>query len=115
MWEWLGFEVRQELAIDTLTTSVVSSSRIDRETLDAEQVRSSVARHLGIEVDGADRTDESVEGKVAMTVDAAVNYDKPLTRKDFLTGPERCIPPATTMQKPLRWASGVKVQQGRCA
>ena len=48
----LGFETSRELAVDTLTTSVVSSSRIEGELLDIEQVRSSVARQLGLNAAG---------------------------------------------------------------
>lgn len=75
----LGFDANQELTVNTLTNSVVSSSRIEGEILDAEQVRSSVARQLGIDVGGLMRSDRSVDGVVRMTLDATENRDEPLT------------------------------------
>ena len=81
----LGFETNQELTVDTLTTSVVSSSRIEGEILDIEQVRSSVARQLGLDVGGASHSDRNVDGVVQMMLDASENCDKPLTMKRLLS------------------------------
>ena len=81
----LGFETNQELTVDTLTTSVVSSSRIEGEILDIEQVRSSVARQLGLDVGGASHSDRNVDGVVQMMLDSSENCDKPLTMKRLLS------------------------------
>src|SRR2546426_49403 len=75
----LGFKPRQEAELQTLTADVLKSSEIEGENLDAEQVRSSVARHLGIDIGALKPADRDVEGIVEMTVDATQNYDQPLT------------------------------------
>ena len=75
----LGFETKRELAVDTLTTSVVSSSRIEGELLDIEQVRSSVARQLGLNAWGLAHSDRNVDGVVEMLLDAVEKCDEPLT------------------------------------
>jgi Fic family protein len=70
----LGFELRNEAALDTMTLEVVGSSEIEGVTLDKEQVRSSVARHLGIDIAGSLESDRNVEGIVDMMIDATQNY-----------------------------------------
>src|SRR5581483_3915265 len=77
--ESLGFTLRQDAVLRTLTDDVVKTSEIEGMVLDAEQVRSSVARHLGIEVGGLKPVDRDVEGVVEMMVDATRRYDQPLT------------------------------------
>ena len=79
--ESLGPEARQKLTVDTLTTSVVSSRRIARKRLDTEQVRSSVARQLGLDIEDAAPPDPDVDGLAEVTVDSALKHDKPLTRE----------------------------------
>ena len=75
----LGFETNRELAVDNLTTSVVSSSRIEGELLDIEQVRSSVARRLGLNATGLAHSDRNVDGVVEMLLDAVEKCDESLT------------------------------------
>ncbi len=85
----LGFDLRQEATLRTLTEDVLKTSDIEGETLDIEQVRSALARHLGIDSAGpcpadgkADaHTDRAAEGIVRMTLDAASDYASPLTAK----------------------------------
>lgn len=77
--ESLGFIMRQEAVLQTLTTDVLKSSEIEGEKLDAEQVRSSIARHLGMDVGGLKAVDRNVEGVVEMMLDATRNYEQPLT------------------------------------
>ncbi len=77
--EGLGFKLRQEAVLQTLTEDVLKSSEIEGEKLNAEQVRSSVARRLGIDIGGLKAVDREVEGVVEMTLDATRNYDRPLT------------------------------------
>ncbi|HXO15354.1 MAG TPA: Fic family protein [Steroidobacteraceae bacterium] len=77
--EALGFELRQEAVLETLTADVLKSSEIEGEKLDAEQVRSSIARRLGMEIGGLARADRDVEGVVEMMLDATRRYDQPLT------------------------------------
>jgi Fic family protein len=77
--EALGFPLQQEAVLQTLTEDVVKSSDIEGEKLDASQVRSSIARRLGIDIGGVEPADRRVEGVVEMMLDATRNYDHPLT------------------------------------
>jgi len=74
----LGFELRREAQLSTLTEDVVRSSEIEGEKLDSGQVRSSIARRLGMEVGGLVPADRNVEGVVEMMLDATTNYAQPL-------------------------------------
>src|ERR1035437_4724276 len=58
--EALGFQLQQEAVLQTLTEDVVKSSEIEGETLDASQVRSSIARRLGMDVGGLEAADRHV-------------------------------------------------------
>ncbi len=75
----LGFPLQQEGVLQTLTADVLNSSEIEGERLNAEQVRSSVARHLGIDIGALTPADRSVEGMVDIILDATRHYDQPLT------------------------------------
>ncbi|CAN5638991.1 Fic family protein [soil metagenome] len=74
----LGFEARQETMLSTLVQDVLKSSEIEGENLDAAQVRSSIARRLGIDVAGLPEADRYVDGVVEMTLDATQRFDAPL-------------------------------------
>lgn len=77
--EALGFALREEAHLETLTLDVLKSSEIEGETLDRSQVRSSVARRLGMDIGGLVPSDRNVDGVVTMMLDATGNYDRPLT------------------------------------
>ena len=77
--EGLGFPLRSEAILQTLTEDVLKSSEIEGEFLDREQVRSSIARRLGIDIGGLMPADRKVEGVVEMMLDATQNYQEPLT------------------------------------
>jgi Fic family protein len=77
--EGLGFQLREEASLRSLTEEAVKSSEIEGEILDAEQVRSSIARRLGIEAGLAKSIDRNVEAIVDVILDATRHYDKPLT------------------------------------
>jgi Fic family protein len=77
--EALGFDLRNEAHLHTLTEDVVKSSEIEGEKLDTEQVRSSIARKLGLEIGGLVPADRHVEGIVNLLLDATGNYKRPLT------------------------------------
>lgn len=79
--EGLGFRLKEEAHLRTLTLDVLKSSEIEGEHLDADQVRSSIARRLGIEIAGLIPADRDVEGIVEVMLDATQNYDRPLTAK----------------------------------
>lgn len=75
----LGFALRNEALLDTLTLDVIKSSEIEGEYLNPEQVRSSIARRLGMEIAGTVESDRNVDGVVEMLLDATQNCFKPLT------------------------------------
>jgi len=77
--EGLGFDLQAEAELRTLTEDVLKSSEIEGERLDPDQVRSSIARHLGMDVAGIGRSDRDVEGVVQMMLDATREYRRPLT------------------------------------
>ena len=75
----LGFELRAEAGLRTLTEDVVKSSAIEGEALDRAEVRSSIARRLGLDAGGLVPASRDVEGVVEMMLDAVQNYDRELT------------------------------------
>ena len=77
--EALGFPLRAEAVLHALTEDVIKSSEIEGEVLDREQVRSSIARRLGMDIGGLVDADRNVEGVVEMMLDATQNYAQPLT------------------------------------
>jgi len=77
----LGFELRDEAVLETITVDVVKSSEIEGEVLNPLEVRSSVARRLGIEVSGLPAANRDTEGVVEMMMDATQNYKAPLGKE----------------------------------
>jgi Fic family protein len=77
--EALGFELRAEASLTALTNEIVHSSAIEGEHLDPAEVRSSIARKLGLDVAGLPRPGREVEGIVEMMLDATRNFAAPLT------------------------------------
>jgi Fic family protein len=76
----LGFDLQNEAVLNTLTLDVVKSSEIEGEYLEIEQVRSSIARRLGIDIAGAVESERHVEGIVEMMLDATQRNDLSLTK-----------------------------------
>jgi len=77
--ERLGFTLRAEATLQTRTEEVLKSSEIEGEVLDRDQVRSSVARRLGMDIGALTPADRHVDGVVEMILDATERYDMPLT------------------------------------
>jgi Fic family protein len=77
--EALGFDLRAEAVLATLTEDVLKSSEIEGEILDKAQVRSSIARRLGMDIGALSPADRHVEGVVEMMLDATQHYTEPLT------------------------------------
>jgi Fic family protein len=77
--ESLGLSQRNEAILQTHTLDVLKSSEIEGEMLDAQQVRSSVARKLGLDIAGLVTSDRQVDGVVEMSLDASQNFREPLT------------------------------------
>jgi len=80
----LGFELKREAGLITLTNDIVKSSAIEGENLNPEEVRSSIARRLGIDIAGLIPAVRDVEGVVEMKLDARQNFSKELTRERLL-------------------------------
>lgn len=72
--EALGFRVREDAALRTLTLEIVKSNEIEGEILDSEQVRSSIARRLGMDIGGLVPASRNVEGVVEMVLDATQKF-----------------------------------------
>lgn len=77
----LGFSAKEEATLSSLTLDVVKSSEIEGELLNLEQVRSSIARRLGINTAGLVPSSRHIEGVVEMMLDATQRYELPLTEK----------------------------------
>lgn len=77
----LGFDLKREASLATITNDVVKSSAIEGKNLNPEEVRSSIARRLGINVAGLVSATRDVEGIVEMMLDATQQYRKPLTEE----------------------------------
>ena len=79
--EGLGFKLREEATLNSRTEEVLKSSEIEGETLNRDQVRSSVANRLGIDIGVLTAPDRHVNGVVEMVLDATENYAAPLTKE----------------------------------
>ena len=77
--EGLGFSLKAEAAIQTMTLEVIKSNEIEGEILDSDQVRSSIARRLGMDIGGLKSSDRYVEGVVDVILDATQNFRVALT------------------------------------
>ena len=99
--ESLGFVLRQEAMLDTLTVDVVKSSEIEGEILDAGEVRSSVAWRLGMDIGGLPSADRNVEGIVELMLDATQNYADPLTDERLFGWHAALFPTGRSAGKPI--------------
>ena len=77
--EGLGFALRDQASVQTLTEDVLKSSAIEGQQLNPDAVRSSIARRLGVDIGALVAADRHVEGVVAMTLDASGNFAQALT------------------------------------
>jgi Fic family protein len=100
--EALGFQLRQEAVLQTLTEDVLKSSEIEGENLDRDQVRSSLARRLGMDAGGLKAIDRNIEGVVEMMLDATRLYDKPLTVKRLFAWHSALFPTGRTGMNRIR-------------
>ncbi|PKL78497.1 MAG: DUF4172 domain-containing protein [Ignavibacteriae bacterium HGW-Ignavibacteriae-4] len=83
--EGIGFELREEAVLNTITDDIIKTSEIEGEVLNPVEVRSSVAKKLGMDSPEVHIVSRNVEGIVEMMLDATQNYDEHLT-KDRLFG-----------------------------
>jgi len=79
--EAIGFSLREEAMLETLTIDIVKSNEIEGKLLNSDQVRSSIAKRLGMEISGLLPSDRDVEGVVEMMLDATQKHEQPLTKE----------------------------------
>lgn len=104
----LGFALRDEASLSALTADVVKSSAIEGESLDPAEVRSSIARRLGLEAAGLARASRAVEGIVEMMLDATQNFASPLTGERLFAWHASLFPTGRSGMQPIavgRWRS----------
>lgn len=83
--EALGFQPRQEASLSAMVNEVAKSSEIEGESLNVKEVRSSIARRLGLEYAGLPAPSRNVEGVVEVMLEATQNYKKPLTKERIIS------------------------------
>lgn len=88
----IGFDAQMNAAVETLTHDILASSEIEGVVLNSDQVRSSVARRMGVHIVGDVEPSHYIEGVVEMMMDATRKYDQPLT-DDRLFGWHNCLFP----------------------
>ena len=88
----IGFDVQQQAAVEALTHDIVSSSEIEGVVLNSDQVRSSVARRMGVHITNETESSHYIEGVVAMMLDAVNNFSSPLS-DERLFGWHNCLFP----------------------
>ncbi len=91
--ESLGFDLKSEAILSTLTLDIIKSNEIEGAILNPQQVRSSLARRLGMEIGGLVPSDRNIDGVVEMMLDATQKYKDPLTG-DRLFGWHTCMFPS---------------------
>jgi Fic family protein len=99
--ETLGFKLQTEATLLTLTQDVVKNSEIENEILDPNQVRSSIARKLGIDIAGLVPSDRHVDGAVEIALDAIKHFNKPLTKKRLFNWHAALFPSARNGMHPI--------------
>ena len=104
--ETLGFTQRTETELQTLTQDVVKSSEIEGEILKPDQVRSSIARRLGIDAGAVHPSDRRVEGVVEMVLEATQNFSAPLAKARLLSWHRALFPDPTPRMTVGAWRDG---------
>ena len=97
----LGFDDKMSAAAEAISHDIIASSEIEGIELNNEQVRSSVARKLGVPIQQPAESSRYVDGVVEMALDATVNYSSPLTR-ERLFGWHNCL-------FPTGWSGSTKI------
>jgi Fic family protein len=100
--EALGFSLRQEAVLRTVTADVVKSSEIEGERLEADQVRSSIARRLGMDIGALKPPNRHVEGIVEMTLDATGRYGEPLSAERLFSWHAALFPTARSGMRKIK-------------
>lgn len=107
----LGLVLGDNAALQTMTVDVLKTSEIEGDLLLPEEVRSSVARRLGMDIAGLIPSDRHVDGVVDMLIDATQNNHKPLTTKRIFRWYEGIFPNGLSGYEKIRtgqWRDGEK-------
>lgn len=99
--EGLGVALRAEATLETLTQDVIKSSEIEGALLDRDQVHSSIARRLGMDIGALTAADREVEGVVEMMLDATQKYDRPLTARRLFAWHAALFPTGRSGMTPI--------------
>jgi Fic family protein len=100
--ESLGFKLRNEATLHTIALDVLKSSEIEGEILNADQVRSSIARRLGMDIGGLVPADRHVEGIVEMMMDATQNHQAPLSKRRLFSWHAAMFPTGRSGMQKIR-------------
>jgi Fic family protein len=98
----VGMGLREQASLTTLTEDILKTSEIEGEKLDADSVRSSVARHLGVGIGALAPVDRNVEGVVDMVLDATTNYAQPVSLERLLGWHAALFPTGYSGMSPIR-------------
>lgn len=104
--ESIGIHLQNEAILQNLTDDVVKSSEIEGEILDPNLVRSSVARHLGMDIGALDTKDKNIEGVVEMVLDATQKFDEPLTKERLFQWHRSLFPSKYVRLRVGDWRAG---------
>lgn len=105
----LGFDVQRASSLEVMTEDVLRSSEIEGLLLNAENVRSSVARHLGLDIGGLSHSDHYTEGVVQVMMDAVQQADTPLTKERLFNWHAALFPTGRSGATPITvaaWRTG---------
>ncbi|WP_026011886.1 Fic family protein, partial [Singulisphaera acidiphila] len=98
----LGFQLREAAVLSTLTQDVLKSSEIEGEILEIDQVRSSLARRLGLDIGALTPADRNVDGVVEMMLDATQKYQDPLTEERLFGWHAALFPTGRSFMQKIR-------------
>lgn len=110
--ETLGFRLRAEASLAGMTAEILKSSEIEGERLDREQVRSSIARRLGMDIGALTPADRHVEGVVEMMLDATQNFMSPMTAERLFGWHAALFPTGRSGMHPIRVGGWRKDRNG---
>lgn len=77
----MGFDMQETADLQIQTANIIKSSEIEGEKLNPQEVRSSIAKRLGLNVAGQINVKRSIDGIVEMHLDAIKDYEQPLTKQ----------------------------------
>jgi Fic family protein len=101
----VGFNVQNATSLDVMVEDVLRSSEIEGELLNADRVRSSIARHLGLSTEGLPEPDHYTEGVVQVMLDAVRNSNKPLTHERLFNWHAALFPTGRSGMYPITVAA----------